>query len=155
MRHSLSVALALSALALAACGGDKSTGPVSVAGTWSYSASSLVETNAYSCSITGITATIAQSGSTLSGSTTGGTLGCTDTGGNQFSAAVPNFQLSGQLTNNDNVTMDFGDTNFVSTGTVQGGTITGTTNLSVTLVNSQTGAQTVLAVTGAFTATRQ
>lgn len=150
--HTLIAALCASAALLAACGGG-STGPASVGGTWLYSAQSLTGSG-LTCSISSLTMDMQQSGTTVSGTTTGGNLVCQDQQGNQATGTFNSTDITGQLTSNNSITLQFGGTSFESTGTVNAHTITGTSTVDLTF-NTNGGGQTAVTLTGNFTAAKQ
>jgi hypothetical protein len=113
---------ALLVLVLAGC--SSSTSPNdSVNGSWSYQASNLAG-DGVSCSVTGATLTLSQTGSTFSGAYSNAKITC-QVGGQQavlgtFSGNVVNGVVSG-----DSVSFDFDTNAFTNTGTISGATMSG------------------------------
>ena len=151
-KHTLIAALCASAALLAACGGG-STGPASVGGTWLYAAQSLTGSG-LTCSITSLTMSMQQTRTTVSGTTTGGNLACQDQQGGQATGTFNSTDITGQLTSNNSITLEFGGTSFESTGTINSHTISGTSTVGLTLTDNN-GGQTTVTIAGNFTATKQ
>lgn len=120
---------ALTAVAVAACGGDDSgTGPVgsiNVGGTWNVSVSNMSGSGA-SCSTSDpIRATIRQTGSSFTGTYTGGILTCL-TPTESFSSAVGSGAITnGEVTGNT-IRFDLDSPDFHHDGTVSGNSMSGT-----------------------------
>jgi hypothetical protein len=122
--------LAAAVLALVACGGD-STGPNTsdVSGTWMYNATNLNGAG-LSCSITNVTFSLTQTGSSFTGSTSGGTLSCTFAGESDSeslgNSTVANGQVDGTA-----IQFDIGSSDLHNAGTRDGKSITGTLTANV------------------------
>jgi hypothetical protein len=70
---------ALALAAAAACSSDStgSSGNPDASGTWSFGISNATDGSGWNCNLTGVTLTIAESGDTITGSSSGGHLLCT------------------------------------------------------------------------------
>jgi hypothetical protein len=142
-------------LFLPACGGDGTTAPLGpqhadVEGVWSYDANmtGTLSGFALTCSLAGRTMTLIQTGATFSGTVSSGTLTCSAGGAtisDPFGTGIVN---NGQVDGNS-VQFDFGVPDWRHTGTVNGGSMSG----SVTLVAELT--DEVVIVTGPWAAARQ
>ena len=123
------------ALALAATACSDSTGPkdANVAGSWTYNATNLAG-GGLSCSISGVTVTISQSGSTFTGSYSTGSLSCGSVGGANFAGGTV---VSGTVSNNA-VTFNFDTQDWTHAGSVSGSSIAGTTSVRLILTGGQT-----------------
>lgn len=142
----------MSAAGLAACGGG-SVGPATVNGTWNYAAQGLTGSG-LTCSITNLTMNMQESSNTVSGTTTGGSLSCQDQQGGTASGTFSNTDITGQISGNNSITLEFGGTSFESTGTINSHTITGTSTIGLTFTDNN-GNQTNVTLAGNFTATKQ
>lgn len=115
-------------LLLAACSSD-STGPknAGVSGVWTYNATNLQGTGGILCNALGQTMTLAQSGTTFSGSYSGGTFSC-NTGVNITIGT--GIVASGTVSGN-NVSFNMDTSDWANTGVVSGSSISGTTTIRV------------------------
>ena len=143
------VLASLTAVTLAGCGGGDSTGPkTNLSGNWTYSASNLTAGTSVTCNVSGVGVSITQSGSTFSGSYGGGSISCTDAtgtyGGTIGSGTVVNGAVSG---NNVSFDLDTGD--WHDTGTVNGGSMSGTVVIHLVVDGSS------VIVSGSWGAARQ
>jgi hypothetical protein len=118
--------LAVTLLALAACGGD-STGPnasADVSGQWTYNATNL-SGSGVSCNISNVTFSLTQSGSTFTGAATGGTITCT-AAGESDTADLGTAPIANGQVNGNSVQFDIGTSDLHNAGTRNGNSITGT-----------------------------
>ena len=142
------IVLLCAAMAVA-CGGDSASSPTpTVTGQWSYSATN-VSGSGVTCNFTGVTLTLAQSGSTFTGTTTGGNVSCTAPGVAPLNESLGGDVIAnGQITGNA-VQFDIGGQDLHNVGTLSGNSMSGTVTISV-----PTGTTTVI-LTGNFSAARQ
>lgn len=110
------ILLALTVFAVA-CGGDSSTGPSSIAGTWQFSDTLSNGQLSVSCSSTA-SVNITQSGATFSGSIISGTTTCTGPGGQTSTNLAGVGITSGQVNGSSVSFNDDGGCSY--TGTVSG-----------------------------------
>lgn len=116
----------VSFLLLSACGGDD--GPTAVAdgeltGRWSYSANDLTGSG-LSCDMSGVTATLNQTGATFTGTAQGGTVTCRMGSQSQQQALGTSNILNGQIAGSS-VSFDIGTPDFHHTGTLDGSSMSG------------------------------
>ncbi len=136
-------------LVLVVAGCSSSTSPnETVNGSWSYQASNLAG-DGVSCSVTGATLTLSQTGSTFTGTYSNAKITC-QAGGQQavlgtFSGNVVNGLISG-----DSVSFDFDTTAFTNAGTISGSSMTG----SATATENVGGAIGKVTLTGQWNATQ-
>ena len=136
-------------LVLFVAGCSSSTSPnESVNGSWSYQASNLAG-DGVSCSVTGATLTLSQTGSTFGGTYSNAKITC-QAGGQQavlgtFSGNVVNGLISG-----DSVSFDFDTTAFTNAGTISGSSMSG----SATATENVGGAIGKVTLTGQWNATQ-
>ena len=125
---------------LAAC--SDSTGPKeeNVSGAWSYNATNL-SGGGLSCSITGVTMTVSQSGTTFSGTYSPGTLSCGSLGSTNFTGGTV---VTGKVTGSG-VSFNFDTQDWMHNGLISGNSISGTTTMRLVLTGGQT-----LVMTGNF-----
>lgn len=139
----------MAALVAAGCGNSHSTGPSgggqSVAGTWAYSAST-ASGSSISCTVSA-TMAFTQSGNTFDGTYSDGSFTCATPDG-----PVSETNQSGQIldgtVNGSAVSFDVADSAFHNTGTLSGGSISGTATIT------QAVGATTYTLTGTFTAAR-
>lgn len=148
MYRRFAFAMTLAIALVVGCGGDSTNPTPTVTGQWSYTATN-VNGSGVSCNFTGVTLTLAQSGSTFTGSTIGGNVSCTAPG-----VAPLNESLSGDVIANGQVTgnavqFDIGTPDIHNAGTLSGNSMSGTMTLRVA-----TGTTTI-SLTGNFSAVRQ
>jgi len=128
--------IAAGSLALSSCGVGDPFGlldaeDTDLSGSWTYSSPNLDGTlvgSAVTCSVSGMTLSLTQTGTSFSGTAAGGTFTCFDGGppmSQPLTAVVANGQVDGKA-----VQFDFNASNWRHTGTVSGSTMSG----SVTLV---------------------
>lgn len=140
MKYKKSVVAGLALIILSGCGGDGTTGPpepqnADVEGVWSYDASNLAGTLsgfAVTCSIAGSTMTLIQSGATFSGTSGSGTLTCS-AGGITISDPFPTGPVTNGQVDGNNVQFDFGTPDWRHTGTVTGGSMSGSVTIILAL----------------------
>lgn len=122
------LALAAALFSLSACG-DDSTGPETpnVAGTWSLSLANM-SGSGITCDWTGLTADVEQDGSTFTGTYDGGTYSCTNGDQTVSGDAGSGTILDGSIDGND-VSFAIDDSDNGMTGTVSGGSMSGTGTL--------------------------
>lgn len=146
----LGVAIAL-AVAIGACRDNATTinqvSSTDVTGTWSYTVTNLTGAVNFSCSITGATLSLVQTGDTLTGSVSGGVVSCLTPNG------VANVPLSGGAITNSGINgntlqINFGNPNIKSVGSVSGNSIFGQVAVRGILGN-------MAQLTGNFSAARQ
>lgn len=129
-------AITAGCLALSSCGEGNPFGllgpeDVDLSGSWTYNSPNLVGTltgSAVTCSVSGMTLSLTQTGTAFSGTAAGGTFTCFDGStprSQPIAAVVANGQIDGKT-----VRFDFNAPNWRHTGTVSGSAMSG----SVTLV---------------------
>lgn len=116
---------------LAACGGDSSGPGTSVAGSWLYSVSNL-SSGSLTCSSSGTTLSITQSGSSFSGSYSGGTLTCITPSGSSSVAIGGGAVVSGSISGNS-VSFNLDTSDWHNSGTITGGSMSGTVTVHLTV----------------------
>ncbi|MGH7497722.1 MAG: hypothetical protein ACREL3_02600 [Gemmatimonadales bacterium] len=126
---------ALLALVLTGCGGGDATGPsnASVAGTWTMSLSNL-SGSGVSCNLSATPVTIAQSGTTFSGTYGPGTLSCF-AGSQSNSVQIQGTIVNGTVDGNA-VVFDLDTQDFHQTGSVAGNSMSGTARWTIDLGGS-------------------
>lgn len=117
---------------LAACGGD-ATGPTqaNVGGVWSLSLTNL-SGSGISCSTSGTTMTLSQTGTTFSGSYGGGSITCFGSG-ESFSSPFGSGSVVNGVVSGYNVSFDLDSPDFALTGTESGASMSGTCTLRADL----------------------
>ena len=107
---------------LAGC--SSSTSPTfSVNGSWNYQATNLAG-DGVSCTITGATLTLTQSGSTFSGSYSNAKLSC-QVAGVESVIGTYSGQVVNGLVSGDSVSFDFNTSAFTNAGTITGSSMSG------------------------------
>ena len=110
-------------------GNGTGPGPVNISGTWSYSSTDLAW-GTITCQMTGVSATIMQSGNAFTGTTTGGTIAC-QSGEDSGSLDLDDYQIVDGMISGTAITFTIIDpgegqeVNIAHTGTVSGGSMTG------------------------------
>ena len=139
------------AVTIAGCGGGDSTGPsiTNISGTYLLNHSNL-SGGGISCSSFGTSVSIAQTGSTFTGTYAGGTLSCTGPGGNQSGAIGNGTVVNGHL-NGSNVSFDLDTSDWHLQGTLSGASMTGTATVRIDL-GAPTG---VIVLSGNWAASKQ
>lgn len=155
MRALTKAATFLAVLLLTACGGDGGpTAPdvLQIGGTWNYQTNNVL-VNGITCSISGRTMTITQSGSSFTGQLTGGIAECTaefgsysqDLGADGITDGIVNGVIDGNSLSFD---LDF-DPGASLTGTVSNGAMSGTITERTYSVTG-----TIVSGTGSWSASR-
>ena len=132
---------------LSACSASDSTGPknANVSGSWGYTATNLTGSG-LSCSISNVTMTVNQTGTTFSGSYSSGTLNCGTLGGGNFTGGTV---VTGTVSGNG-VSFNFDTQDWNNTGTISGTSMSGTATMRVVLTGGQP-----LILTGNFSAIKR
>jgi hypothetical protein len=130
------------------CGGDSASPTQTVAGRWSYTATN-VNGGGVSCNFTGVTLTLAQSGSTVTGSTVGGNVSCTAPGVPPLTESLSGDVIANGKVTGNAVQFDIGTSEIHNDGTLSGNAMSGTLTLRVA-----TGTTTINLI-GNFSALRQ
>jgi hypothetical protein len=113
---------ALLVLVLAGC--SSSTSPQdSVNGSWSYQASNLAG-DGVSCSVSGATLILSQTGSTFTGTYTNAKITC-QVGGQQAVIGTFNGNVVNGVVSGDSVSFEFDTSAFTNTGTISGASMSG------------------------------
>ena len=146
-------------VAIGACGDDSdstlnnvplNTSPLvnTVSGLWIYAAD--LAGSGFSCRIRGVTLSVTQSGTNLTGSTPSvATVTCSGQGRTFTQSAVSGQVIANAVRNGNSVTFDISTHDFHNVGTLSGDFISGTVTLRL-LVGSST-----IVLTGTFTALRE
>ena len=120
-------------LVLTACGDDGTQPPqhTDISGSWTYSVQNLSSPPGINCTVTGVQATITQSGGSFSGTTRGGQWACQSPFGPLPPAALSAQTISAGMVDGNSVSFEIdGVLLFAHEGTVSGnsmsGTVTGT-----------------------------
>ena len=138
----------LSVVLVAGCGGDSTSPNADVSGLWTYNATNVVG-GGITCSITNVSMTLTQSGTTFSGTVAaGGTLTCSSPSGSD-TESLGNDVIANGLINGNGIQFDIGTQDLHNTGTLSGNSMSGTVTIRVA-----TGTATII-LTGNFTAVRQ
>jgi len=134
----------------AACGGDSSTGPQTpnLSGQWTYNATNIATTGV-TCDISSVAMTLAQTGSTFTGTVASGTLHCTAANGAVVDEALSSDIVASGVISGNSVEFDIGTQDIHNSGVLAGNSMSGTVTIRVT-----TATATVVLV-GNFTAVRQ
>ena len=115
---------------LAACGDSTSPGP-NLGGSWLYSVSNLTS-GSVTCSSSGTTLSITQSGATFSGSYSGGTLTCLTPSGSSSGLIGTGAVVSGSLSGNA-VSFDLDTGDWHNSGSISGGSMSGSVTVRLTI----------------------
>lgn len=121
----------IAVVVFAACGGDSSGPGTNVSGSWLYSVSNL-SSGSVTCSSSGTTLSITQSGSTFSGSYSGGTLTCNTPSGSSSVAIGGGAVVSGSISGNS-VSFNLDTSDWHNSGTMTGGSMSGTVTVYLTV----------------------
>ena len=146
--------LAFLLAAVAACGGDSSSGPdtPSIAGTWRFSFSNMsgaFQGIPVSCNAAALDFALSQSGTTFSGAQVGaGRLTCSAQGEIIVDDLIGLETIVGGTINGSNVSFRLGTFSSQHNGTVSGGSMSGTASWTITDGNLS------LTLNGQFTAVR-